>query len=104
MVRSPLGLFPSLQSLCRLLSEWTWMNYVKIFGDKEIVNGYAERIEALIADLEAPLTLMEVCGTHTMAISRFGIRSLLPPKVRLISGPGCLFASLQTTIWIAPSP
>ncbi|GAB7026384.1 hydrogenase formation protein HypD [Geotalea toluenoxydans] len=65
------------------------MNYVKIFGDKEIVNGYAERIEALIADLEAPLTLMEVCGTHTMAISRFGIRSLLPPKVRLISGPGC---------------
>jgi hydrogenase expression/formation protein HypD len=36
-----------------------------------------------------PLTLMEVCGTHTMAIYRHGIRSFLPPSVRLISGPGC---------------
>ncbi|HWI40579.1 MAG TPA: hydrogenase formation protein HypD, partial [Verrucomicrobiae bacterium] len=29
------------------------------------------------------------CGTHTMAIYQYGIRSLLPPHVRLISGPGC---------------
>jgi len=36
-----------------------------------------------------PLTLMEVCGTHTMAICRHGIPSLLPPSVRLVSGPGC---------------
>ncbi|MCX7806355.1 MAG: hydrogenase formation protein HypD [Planctomycetota bacterium] len=33
--------------------------------------------------------LMEVCGTHTMAIFRHGIRGLLPDCVRLISGPGC---------------
>jgi hydrogenase expression/formation protein HypD len=33
--------------------------------------------------------IMEVCGTHTMSIARFGIRSLLPAGVRLISGPGC---------------
>lgn len=32
---------------------------------------------------------MEVCGSHTMAISKFGIRKLLPPEVELISGPGC---------------
>jgi len=32
---------------------------------------------------------MEVCGTHTMAIAKAGIRSLLPPDVELISGPGC---------------
>ena len=32
---------------------------------------------------------MEVCGTHTMAIYRQGIRTLLPDKVRLTSGPGC---------------
>jgi len=32
---------------------------------------------------------MEVCGTHTMAIARSGIRDLLPPYIRLISGPGC---------------
>ena len=36
-----------------------------------------------------PVTLMEVCGTHTMAIYRHGIPSLLPPNVHLISGPGC---------------
>jgi len=32
---------------------------------------------------------MEVCGTHTMAIASSGIKSLLPPHVELISGPGC---------------
>ena len=35
------------------------------------------------------ITLMEVCGTHTMAIAKFGIRQLLPENVRLLSGPGC---------------
>ena len=35
------------------------------------------------------MRLMEVCGTHTVAIFRSGIRSLLPDKVELISGPGC---------------
>ena len=33
--------------------------------------------------------IMEVCGTHTMAIAEAGIRSLLPKHIRLISGPGC---------------
>jgi hydrogenase expression/formation protein HypD len=32
---------------------------------------------------------MEVCGTHTHAIRRHGIRQLLPPNIRLVSGPGC---------------
>jgi len=32
---------------------------------------------------------MEVCGGHTMAIHRFGLPSLLPPTIKLISGPGC---------------
>lgn len=36
-----------------------------------------------------PLTLMEVCGTHTAAINENGIPSILSPKIRLISGPGC---------------
>lgn len=34
-------------------------------------------------------TLMEVCGTHTVAIFRSGIRFLLPDTIRLVSGPGC---------------
>jgi len=57
-----------------------------------------ERIERLKADIadaaravpgNAPLVLMEVCGTHTVAIRRSGLRSLLPERVRLVSGPGC---------------
>ncbi len=33
--------------------------------------------------------VMEVCGTHTMAIFRSGLRALLPANVELLSGPGC---------------
>jgi len=36
-----------------------------------------------------PIRIMEVCGTHTAAISHCGIPSLLSPKIELISGPGC---------------
>ena len=35
------------------------------------------------------INLMEVCGTHTMSIARFGIKKLLPENVTLLSGPGC---------------
>ncbi len=50
----------------------------------------AERAYEAIAGLvRAPVQLMEVCGTHTMAISRFGIRSRIPKQLRLLSGPGC---------------
>ena len=33
--------------------------------------------------------IMEVCGTHTVAIRRAGIQRLLPATMKLISGPGC---------------
>jgi len=33
--------------------------------------------------------LMEFCGTHTVAIFRYGLRSLLPENLILVSGPGC---------------
>lgn len=36
-----------------------------------------------------PMRIMEVCGTHTAAISHSGIPSVISPKIRLISGPGC---------------
>jgi hydrogenase expression/formation protein HypD len=35
------------------------------------------------------INIMEVCGTHTVAIFRHGIKSTLGPEIRLISGPGC---------------
>jgi len=40
-------------------------------------------------ELTTPLSFMEVCGTHTVAIFQSGLRSLLPESVTHVSGPGC---------------
>ncbi len=47
------------------------------------------RFSELIKSMGRPVRLMEVCGTHTVAIFRHGIRSMLPAGVHLLSGPGC---------------
>ncbi len=65
------------------------MNYMDEYRDRSIVLGLAARIGDMAAGLARPMTFMEVCGTHTMAIYQYGLRHLLPPQVRLISGPGC---------------
>ncbi len=54
----------------------------------------AVQLAAEIAGLVAarrgrPVTLMEVCGTHTVSLFRTGARALLPTSLRLLSGPGC---------------
>ena len=65
------------------------MNYQDEFRQKELVQGLAGRIRRLVSGCGRTMNFMEVCGTHTMAIYRFGLRSLLPPGIKLISGPGC---------------
>jgi hydrogenase expression/formation protein HypD len=56
------------------------------FRDPEL----ARRLAASISDAASrPMKLMEVCGTHTVAIARFGLREVMPPTVTLLSGPGC---------------
>jgi hydrogenase expression/formation protein HypD len=72
-----------------VFSRRTSLNYMDEFRDRQVVLGLADRIKKLAAGRTEPMTFMEVCGTHTMAIYQYGIRSLLPPMVRLISGPGC---------------
>ena len=42
-----------------------------------------------IRESAVPMNIMEVCGTHTMAIAASGLKRMLPEGVRLISGPGC---------------
>jgi len=46
-------------------------------------------MEALCRAVGRRVQFMEVCGTHTVAVFRSGIRSLLPANLRLVSGPGC---------------
>lgn len=64
------------------------MKYVDEFRDGEL----AKNIAANIAREASPAhsyRLMEFCGGHTHAISRYGLADLLPASVRLIHGPGC---------------
>lgn len=65
------------------------MRYLDEFRDPSLVPPLRARIERAAVRLGRPATLMEVCGTHTMAIARHGLRELLPATVRLVSGPGC---------------
>jgi len=67
-------------------------NYIEPFRDPAVAAALRARVQALGAELAArgrQVQVMEVCGSHTMSIARFGIRELLPPNVTLISGPGC---------------
>ena len=56
------------------------------FRSREVT---APLVEEIKRSLVRPLRIMEVCGTHTMAIFRHGIRTLLPEGLTLLSGPGC---------------
>lgn len=50
---------------------------------------WCEELRERCDRLERIVRIMEVCGTHTVAAFRSGIRSMLPENLRLISGPGC---------------
>ncbi|MCF6159385.1 MAG: hydrogenase formation protein HypD [wastewater metagenome] len=62
------------------------MKYIDEFRQKGIAHGILQKIHDIS---RKRVTIMEICGTHTHTISRYGIRNSLPPHVRLISGPGC---------------
>jgi len=64
------------------------MKYIDEFRDGELALGIAAAIAAE-ADPGRSYNLMEFCGGHTHAISRYGVTDLLPPAVRMIHGPGC---------------
>ncbi|KKM00078.1 hypothetical protein LCGC14_1808010, partial [marine sediment metagenome] len=65
------------------------MKYLTEFRQKEPVRGLIKKIKQLAADIKKEISLMEVCGTHTMAVFRYGIKALLPQNIHLLSGPGC---------------
>jgi hydrogenase expression/formation protein HypD len=67
--------------------EWN-MKYVDEFRDPDVILRASEEIRRL-ADPGRHYRLMEVCGGHTHAIYRFGLKDLLPDNVELIHGPGC---------------
>ncbi|MFZ0037211.1 MAG: hydrogenase formation protein HypD, partial [Candidatus Acidiferrales bacterium] len=64
------------------------MRFVDEFREPELINKTAEEIRRL-TDPGRHYRLMEVCGGHTHAIYRFGLKDVLPTNIELIHGPGC---------------
>ena len=65
------------------------MKYIDGFRNSEAAIAISRQIKETAAKINRQMTIMEVCGTHTMSIAKFAIRSLLPENIRLVSGPGC---------------
>lgn len=62
------------------------MKFVDEFRDPQLAKSLVVRLRETV---NRPVKVMEICGTHTMAIFRYGIRGLLPEGFSLVSGPGC---------------
>jgi hydrogenase expression/formation protein HypD len=64
------------------------MRYVDEFRDPELITKASEEIRRLAVP-GRHYRIMEVCGGHTHAIYRFGLKDILPENIDLIHGPGC---------------
>ena len=64
------------------------MKYIGEFRDGAPARPLATAV-AREARADRRYNLMEFCGGHTHAISRYGLADLLPPAIRMIHGPGC---------------
>jgi hydrogenase expression/formation protein HypD len=62
------------------------MKHVDEFRQRDRADGLTRRIREVS---RKSVSIMEICGTHTHALSRYGIREALPAGIRLVSGPGC---------------
>jgi hydrogenase expression/formation protein HypD len=62
------------------------MKFVDEYRDKKLIAKIADLIRKSAVNT---YSFMEVCGGHTAAIHRFGIPSMLPQGIRLLTGPGC---------------
>ncbi|MCX5900858.1 MAG: hydrogenase formation protein HypD [Proteobacteria bacterium] len=85
------------------------MKYIDEYRDPDIARALLSGIKKQSAAISRTVTIMEVCGSHTQAIGRYGIRGMLPKNIKLISGPGCpvcvtSVADVDTALWLAARP
>ena len=84
------------------------MKYLDEYRDPELAKSLIQGLQRM--DLGGrTVRMMEICGTHTVAIFRSGLRDLLPSGIRLISGPGCPVCvtaneDIDRAIWLAQQP
>ena len=63
------------------------MKYVEDVRDRQLAERLSKAIENTAGSTR--YKLMEVCGTHTMAVHKHGLHSMIPESIELVSGPGC---------------
>jgi hydrogenase expression/formation protein HypD len=59
------------------------------FRDPAKAAALTKTLERVCDEIGREVSVMHVCGSHEQAIARFGIRSILPPNLNVIMGPGC---------------
>ena len=84
------------------------MKYLDEYRDPELAKSLIEGLRHRSFS-KGEIRLMEICGTHTVSIFRSGLRELLPPQIKLISGPGCPVCvtaneDIDRAIWLAGQP
>jgi hydrogenase expression/formation protein HypD len=58
--------------------------------NKNVIRGLLSDIEERASSLPRTIKIMEVCGTHTMVIHRYGLKKMLHRAgITMLSGPGC---------------
>jgi len=82
------------------------MKYIDEYRDPKLAESLIRKVNSLSLKIGKAITIMEVCGSHTQAIGRYGIRKLMPENIRLISGPGCpvcvtAISDVDKALWIA---
>ncbi len=84
------------------------MKYLDEYRDPQLAKSLIESLRRRVYTKDE-IRLMEICGTHTVSIFRSGLRKLLPPQIKLISGPGCPVCvtaneDIDRAIWLAGQP
>lgn len=64
------------------------MKYIDEFRNENTAISLSKNIASLAKGHDT-ITIMEVCGSHTMSVYKYGLKKLLPQNIRLLSGPGC---------------
>ncbi len=84
------------------------MKYLDEYRDPQLAKSLLDALHRRTLS-KGEIRLMEICGTHTVAIFRSGLRQLLPPAIKLISGPGCPVCvtaneDIDRAIWLSQQP
>ena len=62
---------------------------LNILRSKDFTDKLIKGINEIIREINKPIKFMHVCGTHEHTISKYGLRTILPKEIEILSGPGC---------------